>query len=228
VALGDSFASGVGASGATLDCGRSSGGWTGLLAVDLGMDFVNLACGGATLTETIEQASGLPSDTDVVAITAGGNSLEFSQVVILCVSGQCETGWDTAMANLSLIRPETLRLLEEIHRAAPGVSAIALTLYPPSTREGLTCGRVTEEVGSLFAQGTELLNVELLAAATDAIARGIPVVVVTPAEFADHTLCSALPWFHDFDNGLLVMHPNDAGHAALAEAARDALISSGN
>jgi hypothetical protein len=196
-----------------------------LLARELGMDFVNLACSGATLTDTIEQVSKIPSDASMVAITAGGNTLKFSEVVLRCLAGDCEKGWDTAMTNLSRVRPETERLLEEVHRAAPEVSVIAITLYPSTTRPGLTCGAVTQEFSQLFADGTVLLNAEIRAAADAASDRGIPVIVITPDRFSDHTLCADVPWFHDFTRGLLVMHPNDAGHFALAVAVKDALLS---
>lgn len=224
VALGDSFASGVGARLTTSTCGRSSHGWTGILAEELGMNFVNLACSGATLPETIEQVGQLPVNADVVAITTGGNSLKFGQAVVRCVTGECAAAWETALANLARIRPDMLQLLVDVHRADPAVSAIAVTLYPASTKPGLTCGKITEEVGALFAQGTALLNAELRAAAEEAIAQGIPVIVVDPVEFSEHTLCSESPWFHDFDKGMLVMHPNDAGYEALAAATLEALL----
>lgn len=224
-ALGDSFASGVGASGTTASCGRSMRGWTGILAADLGMDFVNLACSGATLPDTIRQVADLPANVDVVAITSGGNSLKFSQVVTLCLGGDCEAGWKAALSNRARIRPDTVELLERIHAARPDITAVVLTLYPAPTTPGLTCGRVTEEVGELFAEGAVLLNTELRAAAEDARSAGVPVVVVDPVAFADHTLCTSSPWFHGFEKGLLVMHLNDDGYEAMADAAMEAMLS---
>jgi lysophospholipase L1-like esterase len=224
VALGDSFASGVGARTMTPTCGRSAYGWTGLLAEDLGMNFVNLACSGATLPDTVEQVNQLPANADVVAITTGGNSLKFGQAVVRCLTGKCEAAWETAQANLSSIRPDTLKLLKDTHQAVPGVSAIALTLYPAATRPGLLCGKVTDEISTLFPRGTAMLNAELRAAAEEAIAQGVPVVVIDPVEFSTHTLCSDEPWFHDFDKGLLVMHLNDAGYEAMAAASLAALL----
>ena len=224
VALGDSFASGVGARTMTPTCGRSAYGWTGLLAEDLGMNFVNLACSGATLPDTVEQVNQLPANADVVAITTGGNSLKFGQAVVRCLTGKCEAAWETAQANLSSIRPDTLKLLKDTHQAVPGVSAIALTLYPAATRPGLLCGKVTDEISTLFPRGTAMLNAELRAAAEEAIAQGVPVVVIDPVEFSTHTLCSDEPWFHDFNKGLLVMHLNDAGYEAMAAASLAALL----
>jgi hypothetical protein len=190
------------------------------------MDFVNLACSGATLRETIEQVADLPADVDVVAITAGGNSLKFSQVVTLCLGGDCDAGWAAALENLSRIQPDVVELLELIHDSRPEVSSIVMTLYPAPTKPGLTCDRITDEVGSLFARGAVLLNTELLAAAEQVRAKGVPVVVVDPVEFAEHTLCTESPWFHDFSKGLLVMHLNDDGYAALAESARVEVLAS--
>lgn len=189
------------------------------------MNFVNLACSGATLTDTLEQVSQLPENADVVAITTGGNSLEFGRAVVRCLVGECEAAWETAQANLPSIKPDTLKLLKDTHRAVPGVSAIALTLYPAATRPGLLCGKVTDEISTLFPRGTAVLNAELRAAAEEAIAQGVPVVVVDPLEFSAHTLCSDEPWFHDFDKGMFVMHLNDAGYEALAAASLAALLS---
>jgi len=209
----------------TQPCGRSEGGWTGLLAEELGMNFVNLACSGATLEETIAQVDDLPENVDVVAVTTGGNSLKFAQVVIRCLADDCESGWKSALANLPGIRPAALELLTAVHALRPGVSAIVLTLYPTPTRTGLSCGKITEEVADLFTKGPALLNTELVAAASEARSLGVPVVVVDPVEFLKHPLCSDDPWFHGPEKGLFVMHLNDAGYAALATAARAELVS---
>lgn len=223
IALGDSFASGVGARGMVPACGRSPYGWPGLLAAELGMAFVNMACSGATLPDTIAQVEELPDSVDVVAVTSGGNSLKFTQAVLSCLNGDCAASQEMVMANLPDIRPGTVELLTSIRAARPGVSAIVLTLYPLPVRPGAACGRATEEFADLFAQSAALLNSELRSAAEEARRSGVPVVVVDPAGFGDHDLCSAAPWFHGFEKGLLMLHLNDDGYAAIADTAREAL-----
>ena len=225
VALGDSYAAGVGSSGMTSSCGRSTSSWTGLLAGDLGMDFVNLACGGATLLDALEQVEELPAEVDVVALSIGGNSLEFGRVLTLCMTGQCELARDISLSNMPKIRPGTVELLTRIHRARPGVSTILITLYPFTTQPGLACDRVSEEMSEFFHEGIVLINNELRDAATDAAAAGVPVRVVDAATFADHTLCTEEQWVHDFSMGMLAMHPNDAGYVAMASAALEVAIS---
>jgi lysophospholipase L1-like esterase len=98
VALGDSFAAGVGNDQSTyLDgsaCHRSSKAWPALLAVSLADqdiirkdDFVFVACGGATIQSItdsqVQQVDG--SNPKVVTLTAGGRDVHLVDAVLLCL-----------------------------------------------------------------------------------------------------------------------------------------------
>lgn len=222
--LGDSFASGVGARAMTPTCGRSTLGWPGILAESLGMDYVNAACSGATVEDTFAQIPSLPVDTAVVAVSVGGNTLKFANVVALCLADECLAGWELANSRLDLVQEQTTALLKELLRALPKVSTVLLMLYPPTTNPALECGKITLEFSELFYRGTTLLNTALENAAAEAVASGVPVTVVRPSSFADHTLCSSEEWFHNLNKGMFFMHPNEHGYDALADAALQAVL----
>src|SRR3954447_20518930 len=87
VALGDSYAAGVGTPGMTGFCQRSPQGYPQLWADrHQPRSFHNAACGGAT-TETLlaGQLSALDADTDLVSVSIGGNDAGFAPTVGTCV-----------------------------------------------------------------------------------------------------------------------------------------------
>src|SRR5689334_15465308 len=80
VALGDSYSSGVGASGQTGLCLRSANGYPGLWrAAHDPASYRTNACGGATTADLRSyQLSGLSGSTDLVTLTIGGNDVGFA------------------------------------------------------------------------------------------------------------------------------------------------------
>lgn len=99
VALGDSFSSGVGALTSWTTCGRSSEAWapkafsSPLLMAGSRYQrsgFSMLACAGATTATIARDQVPLVSSTDNVAtLTAGGNDIGFSSLVMRCLGGSC-------------------------------------------------------------------------------------------------------------------------------------------
>jgi lysophospholipase L1-like esterase len=95
VALGDSYtaAPGVPQSEQESGCFRSSGNYANLVADQLGSDFVDVSCSGATTVSLVgaQQASGrvvppqfaaLSADTSLVTVGIGGNDEELFQTMI--------------------------------------------------------------------------------------------------------------------------------------------------
>ena len=86
VALGDSYSSGVGAPGQTGLCLRSPNGYPGQwVSRNPPKSFTNLTCSGAETGDVLSsQAPGIPSGTDLISITIGGNDAGFASTVLTC------------------------------------------------------------------------------------------------------------------------------------------------
>jgi lysophospholipase L1-like esterase len=217
-AIGDSFASGVGASGMQKECGRSEKGWPGLLAEDLGMEYVNLACSGATIEEAIEQVKELPDGVDLVAVNAGGNTVGFVEALILCQSGACDSARQLVIERLPRLRSDLTDLIAAIHEFRPSVSRILVMSYPIATVPGEVCDGMVVGTSEGFSEQWRL-NEVMADVVAEASASGVPVTLVDDLGFEGHELCTDDPWFFGFGSGLLVLHPNDSGYRALADAA---------
>jgi lysophospholipase L1-like esterase len=92
VALGDSYASGVGTGDydpASGNCLRSPAAYPSLWATSREIDsFQFVACSGATTQDVIDQQlSALDQNTTLVTITVGGNDAGFASVITTCTIG---------------------------------------------------------------------------------------------------------------------------------------------
>ncbi|MFE3103863.1 SGNH/GDSL hydrolase family protein [Nocardia tengchongensis] len=98
VALGDSYAAGVGISN-ILDkpCSRSDRNYAHLFAAQRGYALTDVTCGGATIdTVTSSQLPAVTADTTLVTLGVGGNDIGFGQLVKDCVlAGTLGTGSGT-------------------------------------------------------------------------------------------------------------------------------------
>ncbi|MFF0607185.1 SGNH/GDSL hydrolase family protein [Nocardia tengchongensis] len=98
VALGDSYAAGVGISN-ILDkpCSRSDRNYAHLFAAQRGYTLTDVTCGGATIdTVTSSQLPAVTADTTLVTLGVGGNDIGFGQLVKDCVlAGTLGTGSGT-------------------------------------------------------------------------------------------------------------------------------------
>jgi lysophospholipase L1-like esterase len=103
VALGDSYASGLGSfsylpgtNSSQNGCEQASDGYVEQLATDLGDVLGFEACSGATIDSLVEgskaQDSALGHDTRVVTLSIGGNDVGFAPVLTSCISGPGSPG----------------------------------------------------------------------------------------------------------------------------------------
>ncbi|MFE3190726.1 SGNH/GDSL hydrolase family protein [Nocardia sp. NPDC059240] len=106
VALGDSYAAGVGISN-ILDktCSRSDRNYAHLFAAARGYSLTDVTCGGATTDSvTSTQLSAVTSDTNLVTLGVGGNDIGFTDIVRSCVeAGTLGTGSGTGSAVLQTL-----------------------------------------------------------------------------------------------------------------------------
>lgn len=230
VALGDSYAAGIGG-GAYVNenCVRSANAYSEL-ADDLKSvwDVTNVACGGAT-TQIVEesQLALLNKKTDLVTITAGGNNLGFGTLAAACgpalldpaAGAACFGAIGTAQAQIlsGVLQEDLVSMIEAVQAAAPKAE-IVVTGYPylfdsiPFDPNNPT---------SVFIYEANLLVSNLNATIEDAaLATGVKYVDVTD-EFAGHGI-SVIPndynsWINfnpadldSFEN----LHPDAHGYEA--------------
>ena len=86
IALGDSYAAGLGAGPYLDDCYRSENTYSELAAHKKTIKLVaNAACSGKTTQDVVNtQLRQLNKATELVTITAGGNNLRFAEILAYC------------------------------------------------------------------------------------------------------------------------------------------------
>lgn len=223
VALGDSYASGLGTRSyvdASGECKRSPYAYPVLVARRLGADVTSAACAGATTVQVRHQQLGaLSAGTTDVALTVGGNDAGFRSVIITCGEprwlSDCDAALDRAQAEIATDLPRRLnRLYRGVRRRAPS-ARVVVTGYP-RLFDGEDCNAAT-----WFSPAEERrLNAtaDLLDAVTRRRARAHGFVFADPrAAFTGHEVCAEVEWV----NGLSLplsesYHPNRAGQRAYA------------
>lgn len=222
VALGDSYASGLGA-GEYLDrsCRRSALAYPALLARHRpGTELAFAACAGARTADVLtHQSTALTTATAIVTVSAGGNDAGFAAVLTECALpawvSDCAGRVRTAQAFVRETLPARLdRLYARIRALAPRALTIAVG-YPR-----LFAGRDCDLLTWFHRDDRTRLNAtaDLLAATIRdrARARGLLFADPTPA-FAGHGLCERDPWLNGLSSPIAESyHPNARGQAGLA------------
>jgi lysophospholipase L1-like esterase len=203
VALGDSYASGLGAgnySGGS--CDRSSGAYPQLWAnANHPASFAFVACSGATTTDVINsQISALSASTTLVSVTIGGNDVGFSNVMTTCVLGStstCVNAVDQAENEARTQLPGLLdTLFSDITARAPG-ARVVVTGYPEFydlSRSSGCIGLSTADRTALDG-GADVLDSVIQAAAGR---HGFDYADVKAA-FGGHEICDSSSWLHSVD-----------------------------
>ncbi|NJP90898.1 SGNH/GDSL hydrolase family protein [Nonomuraea sp. FMUSA5-5] len=214
VAMGDSFSSGLGAPGVTLDCGRSPQGYPTLWAQAHGITaFTDVTCGGAVTDDVLaEQISGLTADTDVVTITIGGNDAGWGAQVLTCMqSGDtaCTTAINQAVAGLPAIAAKVETTYTAIRQAAPSATVYVLG-YPLLFEESSGCSawivpnQYQRKELNRFGRA---LNQSL----DQSAAKSGFQFVDAQSFFAGHAVCASQSWIHPVLNPT-PLHPNANGY----------------
>jgi lysophospholipase L1-like esterase len=222
VALGDSYAAGVGGGPRVDECWRAVDGYPVTVARALGLDVAYNACIGATIEHVRdEQLADLGPDTRLVTLTVGGNDVDFVPVVVKAAEpwwlGDSDEVIDAALKALRDVLPGRVSALFEDVRAAAPSARVVVTDYP-RLFNGTDCNAATffseHEMERLNAAADELSDT-LRRAAGDT---GCEFVEVLPS-FVGHGVCDATEWL----NGVAwplegSYHPNHLGHARYARA----------
>jgi len=232
VALGDSYAAGIGAADDTADrggCARSADAYPEQWAAHHAhASFVSEACDGATTAGVLSgQVQALSARTTLVSLTVGGNDAGFSHVMEACVlqfwDSACQNAISAADAFIARTLPGRLdATLQAIRAGAPAAKVVVVgypDLYDLSQSPG--CLGLSTAKRTALDQGADALDRALSAAA----ARNGAVFADVRGDFAGHEICDSSRWLYPVTFPLGdSYHPTTAGQelgylAAFAAAA---------
>lgn len=245
-ALGSSFAAGPGippiVDRRALRSGRN---YAHLLAERIGAELTDLTVSGATTSTILEtpqqalghrfapQLDGLPSDADLVTITAGGNDLNYAGSLI-------RAGWGGWFTQHALTRRLGHRLLagvvparepSDIARAAEGLARVAAEVQARAPRARILLVDYLTVIGTTTTRSAEAPFDEALLAGFRELGRLLsdafrlaaeqsPAELVRVSAISDaHAVGSAEPWvvgFRPTFRGIPAFHPNGAGMSVVA------------
>lgn len=218
VAMGDSYASGVGTGHYNPESGECSRGplaYPSLLTRRHQPDvFDFVACGGATTPDVRRnQVGALDPGTDVVTISIGGNDAGFGEVMTKCSLGGDRT-CDSAVSEAEAFATDRLPSLltdtyADIASAAPSAEVFVVG-YPRLFESGPCLEPFSEYERRRLNEAATTLNEVVADQATAAGFEFLDVV----AGFTGHGVCAAEPWINGLSYPIQEsFHPNAAGHA---------------
>lgn len=241
VSLGSSFAAGTALGGLKTGtpqrCGRSSANYATLLANRLGLDLIDVACGGATTSHVLGAWNELPPQieavtpqTRLITITIGGNDLRY---VFNLAAASCDPAKGISYGGRTLPCPAInepgdidyertedglRRIAKAVKQRAPAARLIFIQyvrLVPDTACPALNLSPSSAAITRLIGQRLAELT------ARAAKAEGAEVLAADQLS-AQHTPCSKRPWSAGpqptSPDGNAPWHPTRAGHAAIADA----------
>lgn len=246
VALGDSYASGVGAGNydpGSGSCARSTNAYGEVAARRLSeagklASFTNATCSGATTASVRQtQLDVLSAETDLVLLTVGGNDAGLIQYGSMCVNPEPNAPdcsgppTYTVLAQLLIVKGNVTSLVRDIAERAPHAKIVMVgygELLDPtvvSTNADPICAQFTpkeREAGWAvegFLDGALRRGVEKAGVGAGYLSPYTFPFVPRP-EFATHSLCdSGVPWYNGFNalpDTSAVLHATREWHAAVA------------
>ncbi|MER6223920.1 SGNH/GDSL hydrolase family protein [Streptomyces sp. 900105755] len=200
VALGDSYASGVGAGSyisSSGSCDRSTNAYPYLWnAAHSPSSFSFLACSGATTDDVLSgQLGTLSSSTALVSVTIGGNDAGFADVMTTCVlssDSTCLSRISTAEAYVDSTLPGKLdNVYDAISAKAPNAKVVVLG-YPRFYLLGTTCLGLSSTKRTAINNAADYIDTAIAKRAAD---HGFTFGDVRSA-FSSHEICSSSSWLH--------------------------------
>lgn len=230
VALGDSYASGVGTRTYLADsgsCRRSVKSYPYVDAARIGAALTSVACSGARVADVAANQLGpLTSAIEFVTVQVGGNDAGFSTVVTECAKpawlGNCTAAVTNARAVITNTLPGRLNNLYASIRGRASTAKVIVVGYP-RLFNGVDCNAATFFSASemtLLNQTGDLLNSKIAASAS---AAGFTFVNPTSA-FVGHAVCGSPEWINGLSNPIIEsFHPNVTGQTGFANLVDDHL-----
>ena len=230
VALGDSYASGVGTrsyDSTSGSCYRSRYAYPAIDARRLGLSLTFAACSGATTSSVrTSQLAGLSTSTDYVTVTVGGNDVGFVDVITACAppwwASDCHGEIDEAQDEIQTVLPARLDSLYTAIRGRAPDAEVVVVGYPRLFM-GEDCN-----AGTWFSPSEQTrLNAtaDLLSQTIEARAAAHGFTYVDPrAAYTGHAVCDDVEWVNGLSNPVMESyHPNRAGQTGYANLADDHL-----
>jgi lysophospholipase L1-like esterase len=218
VALGDSYASGLGADSYTAEsgsCKRSTNAYPAVWAANNApTSYLSAACSGADTTSVLNsQLSALNSSTTLVSLTVGGNDVGFSSIMTTCVlygTTECVAAVQAAENKAQTELPGKLDTLYNAIRSRTPSARVVVVDYPEFYQLGTTfCVGLSETSRAKINEGINLLDGVIKSAAS----RHGFVFADVRSIFVGHQLCSGAKWLHALNYAELSVsyHPFASG-----------------
>ncbi|MCQ6272454.1 SGNH/GDSL hydrolase family protein [Pseudarthrobacter sp. R1] len=188
-------------------------------AVDLGTDLVTITIGG----NDVNYVGNLMAEACLGDLAANPASVISNQ---LKQYGLCTPLPDSTIdTRLTGITDSLVSMVQAVQEKAPHARVVLVDYLSVLPENGKPCAAVP------IPQDRQkfLLHVarELSLATKHAAQQTGAELVTASKESRGHDACSADPWVtgYDFSRGFVMMHPNESGHAAVAEALLEHLTS---
>jgi hypothetical protein len=230
VAVGDSYASGVGTRTYIADsesCKRSTYAYPYIDAGRIGANLSFTACSGARVADVQNNQLGpLNSGIELVTVQVGGNDAGFSSVITECAKpswlGNCTGAINNAQNIINNTLPGRLDGLYNTIRSRAANARVTVVGYP-RLFNGIDCNAGTFFSGDEMTrlnQTADLLNSRISARAG---AHGFGFVNPTSA-FIGHAVCGNPEWINGLSNPISESyHPNRTGQVGYADLVDDVL-----
>ena len=218
VALGDSYASGLGTGsydGASGSCKRGPLSYPALWAAAAApASFRSVACSGARTSDVLNgQVAALSTSTTLVTLQVGGNDAGFTDVITTCTFGSdqdCINRVNQSKAYIQNTLPGQLNNVYSAVKAKAPSARVVVLGYPRMYKVPGTCNvGLSDTKRSAINSGSDALHAGISARAA---AHGITYVDVRGA-FTGHEICSSSWWLNSLSWPVEESyHPNRAGH----------------
>ncbi|MDX3656738.1 SGNH/GDSL hydrolase family protein [Streptomyces sp. ID05-26A] len=217
VALGDSYASGLGTGsydGASGSCKRGPVAYPALYAAATApATFKSVACSGARTGDVLTQASNLTAATNLVTVQVGGNDAGFTDVITTCTFGSdqdCVNRVNQAKTYAANTLPGLLNNVYGTIKAKSPAARVVVLGYPRMYKVPGSCNvGLSDTKRAAINSGSDALHATIGARAA---AAGFRYVDVRGA-FTGHEICSSSWWLNSLSWPVEESyHPNRAGH----------------
>lgn len=217
VALGDSYASGLGTGsydGSSGSCKRGPLAYPALWAAATApASFKSVACSGARTGDVTSQANALTASTNLVTLQVGGNDAGFTDVVTTCTFGSdqdCVNRVNQSKTYIANTLPGQLNSVYGTVRSKSPSARVVVLGYPRIYKVPGTCNvGLSDTKRAAINSGSDALHDVISARAA---AAGFRYADVRGA-FTGHEICSSSWWLNSLSWPVdESYHPNRAGH----------------
>lgn len=217
VALGDSYASGLGTGsydGSSGSCKRGPLAYPALWAAATApASFKSVACSGARTGDVTSQANALTASTNLVTLQVGGNDAGFTDVVTTCTFGSdqdCVNRVNQSKTYIANTLPGQLNSVYGTVRSKSPSAQVVVLGYPRIYKVPGTCNvGLSDTKRAAINSGSDALHDVISARAA---AAGFRYADVRGA-FTGHEICSSSWWLNSLSWPVdESYHPNRAGH----------------